>query len=142
AIRPGGPSSGFLPPDSLEIPLEPQSVRQAGSSLGCGVVHLVTEGECMVEETLRIAEFFARESCEQCPACRMETNMLATMLKKVQEGQGGKALLDQFSKVISFNRGKGYCNLVNMPGPPIESALRLFRSDFESHLDNGRCPGS
>ena len=43
-------------------------------------------------------------------------------------------------KVISFNKGKGFCNLINMPAPPIESALSLFRSDFECHLANGRCP--
>ncbi|MBI4283864.1 MAG: NADH-quinone oxidoreductase subunit F, partial [Chloroflexi bacterium] len=84
--------------------------------------------------------FFAAESCGQCPACRMETNTLAAMLKKVQQGQGGQLLLEQFSKIISFNKGKGFCNLINMPGPPIESALRLFRSDFEFHLANGRCP--
>ena len=70
----------------------------------------------------------------------METNMLAALLKKVQQGQGGAPLLDQFGKVIAFNKGKGFCNLVNMPGPPIESALKLFRADFDFHLANGRCP--
>lgn len=142
AILPGGPSSAFLLPDKIDVPLDHNSVREAGSTIGCGVVRLVTEGTCMVEETLRIAEFFAAESCDQCPACRMETNMLASMLKKVQEGKGASPLLDQFEKVISFNKGKGFCNLVNMPGPPIESALKLFRSDFEFHLANGRCPRS
>lgn len=140
AILPGGPSSAFLPPDQIDIPLDHNSLRKAGSSLGCGVVRVVTEGTCMVEETLRIAEFFAAESCGQCPACRMETNMLAAILKKVEQGQGNPALLNQPSKVIGFNRGKGYCNLINMPGPPIESALKLFRPDFEYHLLHGRCP--
>lgn len=140
AILPGGPSSAFLPPDKIDVPLDHNSVSAAGSSIGCGVVHVVTEGICIVEETLRIADFFAAESCGQCPACRMETNILAAMLKKVQQGQGGAPLLEQFGKVISFNKGKGFCNLINMPGPPIESALRLFRSDFEYHLANGRCP--
>jgi hypothetical protein len=41
--------------------------------------------------------------------------------------------------VIAFNKGKGFCALIHMPGPPIESALRLFRPDFESHLVQGRC---
>lgn len=139
AILPGGPSSAFLTPDKIDIPLDHQSLRAAESSIGCGVVQLIAEGECLVEETLKIAEFFARESCGQCPACRMETNMLATMLKKLQQGQGGEALLDQFGKVIAFNKGKGFCSLVNMPGPPIESALKLFRPDFDYHLVNGRC---
>lgn len=140
AILPGGPSSAFLPPDKIDTPLDHNSVRAAGSSIGCGVVRIITEGTCIVEEVLRIAEFFAAESCGQCPACRMETNILAAILKKVQQGQGGQPLLEQFGKVISFNKGKGFCNLINMPGPPIESALKLFRSDFDFHLANGRCP--
>jgi NADH:ubiquinone oxidoreductase subunit F (NADH-binding) len=142
AILPGGPSSGFLAADKIDIPLDHRSLREAGSSIGCGVVRLIAEGECLVEETLRIAEFFERESCGQCPACRMETSILAAMLKKVRQGQGSPALLDQFAKVIEFNRGKGFCNLINMPAPPIESALRLFRADFEAHLASGRCPAN
>ena len=41
---------------------------------------------------------------------------------------------------FSFNHGKGYCALINMPGPPVTSALRLFRADFEHHLHHGSCP--
>jgi NADH-quinone oxidoreductase subunit F len=95
----------------------------------------------MVEEALKIAEFFAAESCGQCPACRMETNTLAMLLKKIQQGQGSAPMLEQFGKVIAFNKGKGFCSLINMPGPPIESAVKLFRSDFEAHLA-GKCPGN
>lgn len=140
AIQPGGPSSAFLPGEKIDVRLDHNSVREAGSAIGCGVVHPITTESCIVEETLKIAEFFSVESCGQCPACRMETNMLAMMLKKVQQGQGGQPILDQFAKVIAFNKGKGFCNLVNMPGPPIESALKLFRSDFDAHLASGRCP--
>lgn len=142
AIQPGGPSSAFLLPDKLDTPLDHQCVREAGSAIGCGVVRFITEGQCVVEETVNIAEFFARESCDQCPACRMETNMLAAILKKIQQGQGQEALLEQLSKVIAFNKGKGFCNLINMPGPPIESAVKLFRGDFQSHLTTGRCPAN
>ncbi|HEX9444013.1 MAG TPA: NADH-ubiquinone oxidoreductase-F iron-sulfur binding region domain-containing protein [Candidatus Binatia bacterium] len=141
AVLPGGPSSAFITADQLDVALDHNSVRAAGSSIGCGVIGIVAEGSCIVEETLRIAEFFAAESCGQCPACRMETNMLAMLLKKVQQGQGGAPLLEQFGKVLAFNKGKGFCNLINMPGPPIESALKLFRADFEAHLAGG-CPGN
>jgi hypothetical protein len=27
-----------------------------------------------------------------------------------------------------------------MPGPPIESALKLFPGDFKAHLTTGKCP--
>ena len=130
AILPGGPSSGFLRPDSLDVPLDHDSLREAGSSIGCGVVKVLTEDDSVLDEVARIADFFARESCGQCPACRMETNMLVALLKKVQDGQGNDALVEQFGKVIAFNKGKGFCSLINMPGPPIESAVRLFPEEF------------
>ena len=139
AIMPAAPSSAFLPPDKIDTSLDPNSMREAGSALGCGVVRLFSEGTCMVEEILKISEFFTVESCGQCPACRMETNTLTALLKKVQQGQGGRPILEQFSKVLAFNKGKGFCNLIAMPGPPIESALKLFPADFEAHLATGKC---
>jgi NADH-quinone oxidoreductase subunit F len=142
AIMPAAPSSSFLPLDKIDTPLDHNSMRDAGSGLGCGVVRLIGEGTCIVEEVLKISEFFTVESCGQCPACRMETNTLTALLKKVQQGQGGAPILEQFSKVLAFNKGKGFCNLIAMPGPPIESALKLFPADFEAHLATGKCPAN
>ncbi len=139
AIMPAAPSSAFLSPEQIDTPLDHNSMRDAGSALGCGVVHLIGEGQCVVEEVLRISEFFTAESCGQCPACRMETNTLTLMLKKVQAGQGGTPILEQFGKILAFNKGKGFCNLIAMPGPPIESAIKLFPADFEAHLTTGKC---
>lgn len=130
AVLPGGPSSGFLPPEGLDVPLDHASLRNAGSSIGCGVVKVLAEGDSVLDELARIADFFAKESCGQCPACRMETNMLAALLGKVRQGQGSDALVEQMGKVLEFNRGKGFCSLIHMPGPPIESAVRLFPEEF------------
>jgi len=55
-------------------------------------------------------------------------------MKKIQQGQGSLAILEQFGKVLAFNKGKGFCNLIAMPGPPIESALKLFPDDFQALL--------
>jgi NADH:ubiquinone oxidoreductase subunit F (NADH-binding) len=140
AIMPAAPSSAYLPPEKIDTPLDHNSMRDAGAALGCGVVRLVAEGNCIVEEVIKISEFFTVESCGQCPACRMETNTLTSLLKKVQAGQGGQPILEQFGKVLAFNKGKGFCNLIAMPGPPIESALKLFPADFEAHLSTGKCP--
>ena len=142
AIMPAAPSSAYLAPDKIDTRLDHNSMREAGSALGCGVVRLVPEGSCMVEEVLKISEFFTAECCGQCPACRMETNTLTALLKKVQQGQGGQPILEQFGKILAFNKGKGFCNLIAMPGPPIESALKLFPEDFEAHLATGKCPAN
>jgi NADH-quinone oxidoreductase subunit F len=140
AILPGGPSSAFLTADQLDVPLDYQSLKDAGSALGCGVVHLVAEGECLVEEVARIADFFAKECCGQCPPCRMETGMLKAILDKVQKGEGNAEQIAQLEKVVAFAKGKGLCGFIHMPGPPILSAVRHFPQDFQSHIQDKRCP--
>jgi NADH-quinone oxidoreductase subunit F len=67
AILPG-PSSAFLLEADLDTPLDPESFKDAGSTLGCGVLRFYAEDECMVDEVLHLARFFSRESCGQCPA--------------------------------------------------------------------------
>ncbi len=142
AILPGGPSSAFLPPDQIDVPLDYPSLQKSGSALGCGIMRLIPEGACMLEETLRLAEFFARECCGQCPPCRMETGVLKAILEKVRQGEGSSDLLPQVEKVVTFSKGKGLCSFIGMPGPPIQSALRLFPEDFEAHVRAKRCPAT
>ena len=142
AILPGGPSCSFLRSEHIDVRLDSGSLRSAGASLGCGVMRFYPEGACMVESALEISQFFERESCGQCPACRMETSVLSAMMAKIAAGNGDAILCDQFERIVDFNRGKGYCALINMPGPPILSALKLFREDFDHHLHHGGCPGA
>ena len=138
AVLHGGPSSAFLLPDPDRI-MSPESLRAAGSSIGCGVTRAYGEGTCMVEVAIEIARFFEKECCGQCPACQMETKALAMTLDKVRQGQAPAAALDQIPRLIAFNKGKGFCSLINMPGPPLVSAIQLFRADFDAHLATGKC---
>lgn len=105
-------------------------------------MRLVPEGACMVEEALRLAVFFEKECCGQCPACRMETGMLRAILAKLQMGEGLTELVPQVEKVVSFAKDKGLCSFIGMPAPPILSALRLFPEDFEAHLQQKRGPAA
>ncbi|MBI2819695.1 MAG: NADH-quinone oxidoreductase subunit F [Acidobacteria bacterium] len=139
AVLHGGPSSAFLLPDPDRI-MSPEALCAAGSSIGCGVTRAYGKGTCMVEVALEISKFFEKECCGQCPACQMETKALTMTLDKVCQGQAPAAALEQVPRLIAFNKGKGFCSLVNMPGPPLLSAIQLFRADFDAHLATGKCP--
>jgi NADH-quinone oxidoreductase subunit F len=139
AVLHGGPSSAFLLPDPTRS-MSPESLRAAGSSIGCGVTRAYGEGTCMVEVALEISQFFEEECCGQCPACQMETKALTATLDRVRQGQLSALALEQIPKLIAFNKGKGFCSLINMPGPPLLSAIQLFRADFDAHIATGKCP--
>ncbi|MCI0342057.1 MAG: hypothetical protein L0216_13085 [Planctomycetales bacterium] len=131
-------SCSWLPAPKLEARLDHDSMKAAGSSLGCGGVTLLEAGECAVERTLEIARFFMREQCGQCPPCRMETNTIAAVLEKTARGEPGD-YKGQVEKIAAFTRKKGFCSLIEMAAAPVLSALSLFPEDFEAHARTGRC---
>ena len=132
-------SSSFLPAAALDLPLTHETVKDAGSGLGCGGVSFLEEGACVVCRVAEIAEFFKREQCGQCPPCRMETNTLAAVLGQVKAGAAGDYAA-QIEKITAFARGKGYCSLIEMAAAPVLSALRLFPDDFAAHARTAACP--
>ena len=141
-VLPGGPSSGWIGAEDLDVPLDRESLRAKGSTLGCGVLRILEDGECVVEVLDEITGFFMRESCGQCPTCVMETQTLAKIISQVRTGHATQLLVDQIPRLAAFAEGKGFCSLISMPFPPITSALRLYPEDVAHHMQHGTCPRS
>ena len=140
-VLPGGPSSGFLTPHQLDVPLTYERLREAGSALGCGVVRVFGASTCIVEVLDELMGFFQRECCGQCPPCRMETGLLARLVGQLRAGAGNAQLLEKLPEVLDFAQAQGgKCSFIGMPGPPVRSALELFPEDFASHIETGGCP--
>lgn len=138
AIQPGGPSSGFLMAGDFDLPLDAGTLKQHGSALGCAAIRAYSVEECMVDQISKIMHFFAQGSCGQCPRCRMETNMLDTIVRRVLTGGGNWQLLGQVDKLIELSKGQGKCSLIDMPVAPIQSGIALFRNEFAAHIE-GNC---
>jgi NADH:ubiquinone oxidoreductase subunit F (NADH-binding) len=137
-IQPGGPSSGFLSSSDFALPLDAETLGRHDSALGCAVIRAYSVGNCMVRRISDIMHFFAGASCGQCPRCRMETNMLDTIVKQVLAGKGTPKLLEKVDGIIKLASGQGMCSLISMPVAPIRTGLHLFHDEFVAHLEN-RC---
>ncbi len=137
-IQPGGPSSGFVMPEQFEQPFDAATLVRLGSALGCAVIRAFSIEECMVRHIGETMHFFAVESCGQCPRCRMETNMLDTIVRQVMNGAGTQKLLDKVEGIIQLARGQGICSLIDMPVAPIRSGLQHFADEFTAHIEH-RC---
>ena len=62
AIQIGGPSGGCLPKTLLDIPIDYDSLREAGSMMGSGGMIVMDEDNCMVDA----AKFFLQFSTTEC----------------------------------------------------------------------------
>jgi NADH-quinone oxidoreductase subunit F len=84
-IFPGGISSPMLKCDALDTSLDFDSLRDAGSDLGSGVVVVIGEATCAVELATRLAGFFHEASCGKCRPCKDGTSRTHTMLSKIDQ---------------------------------------------------------
>jgi NADH-quinone oxidoreductase subunit F len=139
--QPGGASTDFLAADQLDTPLDYESVMQAGSRLGTGCLVALDDRTCPVGLVHNLELFFAQESCGWCTPCREGLPYVARVLEAIDKGLGREAdleLLEEQTRMI--NPGTTFC--AHAPGAmePLQSALRLFRDDFEQHVRERRCP--
>jgi NADH-quinone oxidoreductase subunit F len=140
AVFPGGPSFSMVGADQLDLDMDFDSLKKAGTGLGSAGVIVVDDATCMVEQTLNFSGFFERESCGQCPPCRIGTQELATLIRKIEDGPGEEKDLAKLLQICGFVKGTGFCTLVTGAAVLVQNSLRLFRQEFEEHIRLGRCP--
>lgn len=125
-------SAAFIAPEDLDVRVCHEDLAKLGTSPGCGGLHLILEGQDPVDELLKIARFFMKEQCGQCPPCRMETNQFVNILEGVLAGKSGD-YQGQMNKLAVFAHRKGFCSLIEMAAAPILSGAKLFQAAFDAH---------
>ena len=140
AVFPGGPSFSMVGPDQLDLPMDFDTLKKAGTGLGSAGVIVVDDATCMVAKTLSLSTFFKEESCGQCPPCRIGTGNLEELVAKIEQGEGTTQDLDMMMQICGFVKGTGFCTLVTGASVLVQNSLRLFRDEFEAHIAQHRCP--
>jgi NADH-quinone oxidoreductase subunit F len=139
-ILPGGTSTPVLGPESLDVRMDFDSVRAAGSMLGTGAVTVFEEGTCPVAVLKRISRFYAHESCGQCTPCRDGTGWIRRIVDSIEAGTGRPGDCDLLLSIAASIAGNTICALGDAAAFPVQSFVARYRDDFEAHVSEGRCP--
>jgi NADH-quinone oxidoreductase subunit F len=138
AVIPGGSSVPVVPAEKMmELTLDFDTLRKAGTGLGTGAMIIMDETTCMVKALRRLARFYSAESCGQCTPCREGTGWLYRVLTRIMNGEGRMADLDMLVDVANKIEGHTICALGDAAAWPVQSFLRHFRHEFEYMIDNG-----
>jgi len=140
AVQIGGPSGGCLPESALDLPIDFNSLTQAGAMMGSGGMIVLDEDDCMVEIARYFLEFTQRESCGKCTFCRLGTKQMLEVLDEITKGRGKIEDLDMLSQLAEDIRAGSLCGLGKTAPNPILTTLRFFRDEYEAHIKEGRCP--
>ncbi|MER8224233.1 NADH-ubiquinone oxidoreductase-F iron-sulfur binding region domain-containing protein [Streptomyces sp. NPDC094143] len=125
AVLLGGAAGGFVRADELDIPLTFEGTREAGTTLGSGVVMAFDGSVPLPRLLLRIAEFFRDESCGQCVPCRVGTVRQGEALHRIAERTGAAAAGDiaLLREVGRAMRDASICGLGQTAWNAVESAI-------------------
>jgi NADH-quinone oxidoreductase subunit F len=123
AVLLGGAAGSFLRPDQLDLPLTFEGAREAGTTLGSGVVIVYDESADLVDAVLRIAEFFRDESCGQCVPCRVGTIRQEEALRRLADGTSNGNELEVLADLTQVMRDASICGLGQTAANAVASAL-------------------
>jgi len=123
AVLLGGAAGSFLRPDQLDLELSFAAAREAGVSLGSGVVLVYDESADLVDAVLRIAEFFRDESCGQCVPCRVGTVRQEEALHRLASGDGNGDELAVLADLEQVMRDASICGLGQTAASAVASAI-------------------
>jgi NADH-quinone oxidoreductase subunit F len=139
-VIPGGLSMPILPASQLDVGMANEFLRERQTSLGTGGVVVMDETTCMVRAGCVISYFFRDESCGQCTQCREGTGWLHKVMQRIERGAGAEADLDILLDVAGKMDGGTICAFADAAAWPVQGLLRHFRSDFEEHVRQHKCP--
>jgi len=135
---PGGSSAPVLTKDDLDVPYDFDSMAKAGSMLGSGAIIVVDDSHTVLEVALKLAKFYAHESCGKCVPCREGTNWTLKMLQRIESGDATPMDLDIMASVQEQIIGNCLCVLGDAMAMPIGSMVAKFRDELEAEIEAAR----
>jgi NADH-quinone oxidoreductase subunit F len=136
AVVPGGSSAAILRSDEIDVTMDVDGLRQAGTMAGSAGVIVMDETVSIPEALMVVARFYAHESCGQCTPCRESTGWIYNMTRRLLEGRGRKEDLDTILDVARRGTGTTICAFYDGAVGPYISYIEKFRDEFDALVRN------
>jgi NADP-reducing hydrogenase subunit HndC len=139
-VQTGGSSGSIVPASLQDTPLDYESFRKAGVSMGSGALLVCDERTCVVDLARVLMNFFRYESCGKCTPCRIGTSRSYQLLNDLAEGKGKLEDLDELQHLGELMEQLSNCGLGQTASTAIRDILRHYRAEVEAHVRLRVCP--
>ena len=136
----GGPSGGCLTEEHLDLPIDFDSLRSIGAMVGSGGLVVMNKETCMVSVARFFMQFTQNESCGKCVLCREGTKQMLALLDDIIEGRATEETLDLLEELAMVVKKGSLCGLGKTAPNPVLSTLKYFRSEYDAHVFQKKCP--
>lgn len=135
----GSVTGGFLPPGLFDIPLDYDSMAEAGGNLSSGAITVLGENNCIADIARQCLSFTAAEACGKCVPGRVGTWRLLGIVEKICSGGADMADLELALDLAADVGDGALCFLGGGAVKPLVTGLKFFRHEFEEHVTDRRC---
>lgn len=148
AVQIGGPSGGCVAPHLLNTPIDFETLKELGLSMGSGGITVYDDTVCMIDMVKYFMHFIQKESCGKCIPCREGSRRMLEILDNITRrpvNDDGHNTLERFKGVIHLEglaevmRDTSLCGLGQTASNPVLSTLKYFREEFEEHIFDRKC---
>jgi NADH-quinone oxidoreductase subunit F len=140
AVQMGGPSGGCIPVELQDTLIDYESITKTGAIMGSGGMVVMDDTTCMVDVARFFLDFTQRESCGKCTFCRVGTKRMLEILTRACEGKSREGDLERLEELAARVRSSSLCGLGQTAPNPVLTTLKYFRSEYEAHVNNRKCP--
>jgi NADH-quinone oxidoreductase subunit F len=117
-----------------------EKIQETGCIMGSGTIRVFHSDSCAVEMTRDVMAYLQAQSCGKCVFCREGTYQMLDILSDISENRAKPEDIDQLFELAEAMKTGSICDLGKYASAPVESGIRLFRSDFDAHIKEKRCP--
>lgn len=150
AVQIGGPSGGCIPAQHLDTQIDYESLKTLGTIMGSGGLVVMDQDTCMVDMARYFLSFITSESCGKCIPCREGTQRLYEVLDSIvspySKMSGEEENLLRFNRVLNMEglaqviKDTSLCGLGQSAPNPVLSTMRFFKSEYDAHVYDRKCP--
>ena len=140
AVQTGGPSGGCIPAHLMNLPVDFDSLQEAGSMMGSGGMIVMDDSACMVDVARYFVEFLVDESCGKCTSCREGLKHMYAVLNRICKGEGRELDIELLEDLCDVIGSASLCGLGTSAPNPVLSTLQYFRDEYEAHVRDRTCP--
>jgi len=137
-FQPGGPLSGLVNADDLDITLTLDPFRERGLFLGGGGIVFFDESTCVVDFCRYFLSFAEDESCGRCTTCRGGTQRAVEVLRRIQSGGGHDGDIERLEGLVRWMVSSN-CFHGQFAMTTIKTALKAFHAEWIEHIEEKRC---
>ncbi|MFZ5573170.1 MAG: FAD-dependent oxidoreductase [Thermodesulfobacteriota bacterium] len=115
---------------AIKLPKEFDPENRIGAFMGWAGIILLADSVRMADMCLHYVEEAGKASCGKCFPCRMGTEAMATILRKIVAGQGDEQDLNRLAELADYISMGSKCYIGKTVPIPIQHALRYFKNEF------------